>query len=214
MTPKERGILMRGEMVLALLNNAIDSWPAEALDPAKPFKWQSRRPVKGIQHTVIKSSDNGKWYDADCINPGRELICPYGKKGDILWVKETFGIHKAQQGARITSLGPGWICYRADKFGCPETLVNSWEPSIFMSKRISRIRLQLMEEPTIERVNDITDEDAKAEGVTLNHSLKTYDKGEAHRFEFRMLYDSIHGKIPSAFLKGSWVWKLVFKRIL
>lgn len=40
---KSRGMSFSGPMVLALLNTKPDVWPAEPLDPTKPFKWQTRR---------------------------------------------------------------------------------------------------------------------------------------------------------------------------
>ncbi|MBU6231568.1 hypothetical protein KGP36_02775 [Patescibacteria group bacterium] len=207
---KEHPTLFRGEMVRALLNTKVGSWPAEPINPDLPFKWQTRRPVKDqIVHRLINGND-GLYYDADCIHPGREIPCKW-RKGDVLWVKETFGVHKGCPARKISNIGPGWICYQADGGGmCPPSLIKRWRPSIFMPRRFHRIALELMEDPEPQRVNEISEQDAKAEGVL--YPTQPFS-GDPYRLSFRLLWDSIHGKYPSSFLSAPWVWKLSFKRI-
>ena len=226
---KEHPALFRSEMVIALLNTKVGSWPAEPIDPDKPFKWQTRRPATfvpiekglnlGASSLVIGNPFTGRIESGWCLyskggacwNQRTEGLFPKWKKGDRLWVKETFGVHRDLRTRKLANIGPGWICYQADSGGmCPPSLVKRWRPSIFMRRTYSRIELELMAEPEPQRVCDISEADAKAEGTaypTIPFS------GDPYRLSFRLLWDSIHGKYPSSFLAGPWVWKLSFKRI-
>lgn len=76
-------------------------------------------------------------------------FCKY-KVGDILWVRETFQI-----------IPPNMIFYKADK---ENKAKGNWKPSIFMPKEACRIFLKLTK-IRIERLNDITEADAIAEGI-------------------------------------------------
>ncbi|MHC4501837.1 MAG: hypothetical protein ACYTFI_00915 [Planctomycetota bacterium] len=107
---KERGIIFQGWGVRAIRNMKPGVWPAEAIDPALPIKWQTRRVVKwkpyepttnlrfggltlghyctGVPESgwVLRSrGGNSCWNDR--THPAH---CPYGVPGDGLWVRETF----------------------------------------------------------------------------------------------------------------------------
>jgi hypothetical protein len=73
--------------------------------------------------------------------------------GDRLWVRETF------TGVRSYGDGPN-VLYRAD--GGPECFI--WKPSIFMPRWASRLTL-IVTEVRVERLHDITEADAIAEGI-------------------------------------------------
>ena len=95
---------------------------------------------------------------------GWESECPYGLAGDRLWVRETW--------AKPAALDPGPTVYRADYPACvPPGFENlpavdeiTWKPSIHMFRRDSRILLEIVS-VRVERLNDISEADAKAEGV-------------------------------------------------
>lgn len=75
----------------------------------------------------------------------------FGVSGDRLWVKETW------------SKGPHGIVYRADG----ERPNVKWTSSRFMSRQVSRITLEI-EDVYEQRLQDVSAEDAKKEGVTLS----------------------------------------------
>ena len=120
--------------------------------------------------------------------------CQYGKPGDRLWVRETFCYHDDL--ARYL--------YKADGV----TGVK-WKPSIFMPRIASRIMLEITG-IRVERLQDISEEDAIAEGVDgENEAAKIgaewYEKPKR---AYRRLWKSINGT-------GSWdlnpfVWVIEF----
>jgi len=77
------------------------------------------------------------------------------KKGDIFWVRETFGIDF------LSSMGTQY-CYRANKLDSRPA--DGWKPSIFMPKDACRIFLEVTNE-RVERLRDISEKDAKSEGI-------------------------------------------------
>jgi hypothetical protein len=115
------------------------------------------------------------------------LPSPYGSPGDHLWVKETWS-HDAY--------GP---YYRATEVA-PDTL--RWKPSIFMPRWASRITLEITE-VHVQRLQEISGDDAAAEGVTFprcdcdvccRSSVMCPADASAHIDEFATLWDSINGK--------------------
>lgn len=147
---------------------------------------------------------------------------PYGQPGDLLWVRETW-----RQAYERTDYSSG-IIYKADKersLGMDEySDRHKWKPSIHMPKWTSRLTL-LIEDIRVERVQDISEEDAKAEGVEAsswefscepyrNYSINGFKPG--HNFStakksFESLWQSING--PDSWAKNEWVWVIQFKAI-
>jgi hypothetical protein len=130
------------------------------------------------------------------------LACPYGDVGDRLWVRETW--------AEVN----GGAFYKADEpwpeaYG-PEP---KWKPSIHMPRWAARILLEVTD-VRVERVQDITEEDAKAEGVG---DLRPDEEGPfavlALRDRFHRLWDSINAKRGFGWGTNPWVWVVEFKRV-
>jgi hypothetical protein len=188
---KERPLLFKGEMVRAILEGR---------------KTQTRRICKSEFGAEVCQYSASGW--AHKSKDGGCTCCEIKGFwwGDALWVKETF-LYRAQRRG---------VVYRADLDSVEAAgvgaLYGGWKPSIFMPRALSRITLEIVS-VSVERLGDISEEDAKAEGVTLRHKPDDYAKGEAHRFEFRELWDSINGKYPSSFLKSPWVWRIEFRRV-
>jgi hypothetical protein len=105
---------------------------------------------------------------------------PHGRPGDRLWVRETWGDadHYYQGHANDC---PSVVAYRADRQAIqfdaakptpvPESDIDSWNwdkmkwrPSIYMPRWASRIDLEITE-VRVQRLQDITEEDARAEGI-------------------------------------------------
>ena len=150
---------------------------------------------------VVKSETVG---DSGEIVPllGR---CPYGQPGDTLYVKETWF-----SDARVQKAS-GWepiIHYRSD---CE--LPVKWRPSIFMPRWASRITLEVTG-IRVEKLQDISEEDAKAEGMTLRNPRDiSGDHGNAGYLisEFMGLWESING--PGSWDANPWVWIVEFRRV-
>lgn len=106
---------------------------------------------------------------------------PYGEPGGFLWVRETwrFDMFLGSLGMiskRLeTPLGLGEIRYRADEPD-PE-FTGGWKPSIHMPRKISRINL-LQQKVRVERLNDISEEDAISEGVLPNCTSAVFKDGK------------------------------------
>lgn len=160
-----------------------------------------------LQETVVGAASVGA------------VACPYGVPGDQLWVREQFAgsIAYERHGYPLREWG-NKIWYCAD--GEPRS--GQWtrpRPSIHMPRSLSRITLELTD-VRVERLQDISEADALAEGVTPKWEPGCSGRlMEAFRgFSFRPaasayadLWESINGA-------GSWdanpfVWALSFKRV-
>jgi hypothetical protein len=160
---KEKPILFSTPMTQALLNTKPGTWPPEPVDASKPFKYMTRRVVKPQPKHTLREK-NGRWYeycerppaDKVCNSPwGYEYLCPYAI-GQILWVRETW------------LMADDGFHYKANATPESEVLRKNygykWRPSIFMPREVARIFLEV-KAVRVERVQDITEEDARAEGV-------------------------------------------------
>ncbi len=86
-----------------------------------------------------------------------------------------------------------------------------WKPSIHMPRWASRITLEVTE-VRVQRLNEISEEDAKAEGVLINAGRLPELPGEG-RCAFMHLWDSINGKSGFGWDVKPWVWAISFKRL-
>jgi hypothetical protein len=166
---KELPIIFTGESVRAILagtktqtrrTNGLDDVnrsPAFWVhDPAAPFPTGSQ---VGPLDYMAKPSARGKFgctFFGFSAEP-RELrvcpvVCPYGAPGDRLWVRETF---------RQAEPGIPSVHYRAD---IDEVSGGPWTPSIYTPRWASRLLLEVVE-VRVQRVQEISEEDAIAEGA-------------------------------------------------
>ena len=157
---KERPILFSSEMVRAILDGR---------------KTMTRRVIKPQpEYQNYMNKPNLHW--SECGGRSQEEIaqyCPYGAPGDRLWVRETCKIFSLS-GIEPYTKEVVTISYRAggakeiEKECMSEKIIkgglNLWTPSIFMPRWASRITLEITN-VRVERVQDITQADAKAEGA-------------------------------------------------
>jgi hypothetical protein len=122
------------------------------------------------------------------------LKCPYGKAGDELWVKETWKLWQPGPGPvdivtkPLSHLSMDCLMRCHVEYKAETNNEGPWRSSLYMPKWASRLRLQ-KKEVRVERLQDITEEDAKAEGVTLNPEIK----GDTYKKAFARLWAEIHG---------------------
>lgn len=198
-TIKDRPILMNGEMVCA----TIDGRKTKTRRMVKlPNQWSF--PPAAFDHKRTVIGRFGSSCD-DCLR------CPYGAPGDRLWVREAWQVWE-HEGISIAELTKRWnesqlagdVIYRADD---PED-AEEWRPSIHMPRWASRLTLEVLS-VRVERVQDISEEDAKAEGCVSDDGAPV--DGTAASERFALLWDSING--PGAWQRNDWVWVLEFRKV-
>lgn len=161
---------------------------------------------------------------------GSELIkCPYGVSGDRLWVKETFSLLDGDYHpiARPWGHDPAYchVVYKADhRTGNDGPEKVYWQSSMFMKREYSRLSLEITN-IRVEKLQEITEEDASAEGIEksdnerlrswpylgANHPVKGTPKVfPAARQAFESIWDSINGK-TYPWSSNPWVWVVEFK---
>ena len=141
--------------------------------------------------------------------------CPYGQPGDQLWVREAWGARFSHSDFGAVALhwndlrGPlkkyrtlqnlALYAMKADGQNC-----GGWIPSIHMPRWASRITLEITG-VRVERLQDISETDAKAEGCTVWPECKA----PAAYNLYRALWDSING--AESWNANPWVWVVEFK---
>ena len=206
---RERPIIMTAESVRAILAGQ---------------KSQTRRVVTPQPSAGVRWGTLGKgWEDGH----GRPLRNPYGAPGDRLWVREGWRAEARElERGRLSHL----IDYRADT-GTPTLTAtdspdaprfvqagNPWRSPLFMPRWASRLTLEVTA-VRVERVQDISEEDARAEGATPK--MQTADDVDgapdaspwrAYRAGFADLWDKINGPRGYGWGVNPWVWVLTFQR--
>lgn len=235
---KERPILFSGPMVRAILSGA---------------KSVTRRIVKPqpiLCEYACGHSLNGQMIEG---NPAVLVQCPYGVPGDRLWVRETWAHYQTVNhilhsgGRAFDEVSDGLAGYRADGhdtiedfrdhirmmngYDLEKVIINGdrWRPSIHMPRWASRITLEITG-VRVERLQEITEEDARAEGVELGlirtglayvPSMRTHSDERyfdharllrGYRGAFAALWDRINGKRAS-WESNPFVWAIEFNRV-
>jgi hypothetical protein len=171
-------------------------------------KTQTRRVVKPKLVPVLDA-----WREPPSTN-GRTLSAtPFGMPGDRLWVRETWAwpgeeelLFRAEP--KHAALVDKW---NADPY-FPKV---KWKPSIFMERKHSRITLEVTG-VRAERLHDITESDALAEGVDLKaenwpDSPQSMPIRLKPWYAFSLLWQSING--PDSWDANPWVWVVEFRRL-
>ncbi len=234
-------ILFTGEMVRAILDGrktqtrrVVKPQPVNE-DPSVKWGWAWRKSSKewfsGVHEYQLRKAF------------GLAPHCPYGLPGDRLWVREThvfessFGIELdykppfddgrpvlweedeewgrwwTQPHYRATDPVPDLCCESSDEPVC------RWRPSIHMPRWASRITLEVTG-VRVERVQEITEADAMAEGV--NGGCLTCgnpdpcgcdDPNPDHRESFIYLWNSINAKRGYSWASNPWVWVVDFEKV-
>lgn len=143
-------ILFNGEMVRSILDGR-KACTRRILKGAIPFD------EKAEYWNVLKK---GEWSGPICVEYFMKQGSPY-KPGDILYVRETWCVLPVNEAGHFR--GHPIYYYRADGDLRPEGWRGAWRPSIHMPKEAARIWLKVTD-VRVERLQDMTDDDAEAEG--------------------------------------------------
>jgi hypothetical protein len=251
---KERPILFNGEMVRAILEG-------RKTQTRRALKYQNFRDDIGTNAfgrpcaNLIASDKRservivGKAGQTPVDLYREWMKCPHGKIGDRLWVRETFAINCIRTGfGKIPKTEPdlsasGGLVYRSDgdwedQFEIIDGDCPPWRPSIHMPRWASRITLEITD-VRVERLQDISEEDAKTEGVEpLDHFREEPDFNkcgqcggtrrcsalgannvvifdtdcticDSYRKRFSILWSSIYEN----WSENPWVWVIEFKKV-
>src|SRR5690606_3684193 len=171
-------------------------------------------------------------------------LCPYGRPGDRLWVRESWQyanwteegepyIRYAAAGAQelfdVGRIPHDWFDRLEDIWSGLSTEANyaidnraadrRWRPSIHMPRWASRITLEITD-VRVERLRDISEADAQAEGVALDTEPCDHPRrscgdvgclGPTHRAAFAELWMQING--AGSWDANPWVWVVSFRRV-
>lgn len=216
---KERPIIFNAEMVKAILDGR---------------KTQTRRLVPEWQLPMETKQDNGdkpetRWMaisqrdlrwgfgvfgatEEECASQLTQSLCPFGCRHDRLWVRETFstlaeGSFEQEKPAQGTNQDIRY--FASEKPAVAESTKEirgyGWIPSIHMPRWASRINLEITD-VRVERLNDISEEDAMAEGCKYIELYECTAKDS-----FSSLWQSIYGE--ESWSSNPWVWVIEFNRV-
>lgn len=253
----ERPILFSAEMVRAILRG--DKTQTRRKAPIRELKilqhpgdmltW-SVSFLKAIKGTLTSHS-GGKFSDLQARSIIASQFNPYGKPGDLLWVRETWCLTRDtldyETGGEASSYD-----WDKDLYGDPRSYLNGgpgvgdcaalhypadgedntpsemwpciglrgeilrkkeirWRPSIHMPRWASRITLEV-KSVRVERLQDISEDDAGAEGCEQVGWIDETDVGmSSYREGFARLWNRINGS--GAWEANPWVWVLSFERV-
>ncbi|MGJ7064831.1 hypothetical protein ABM016_05960 [Morganella morganii] len=216
---KERGIIFNADMVRAILDGRKTQTrrimkpqptPCDYIDWRGNARgghvWPSNifRTMLHVEGELQNGDGGWKGLVGDA--------CPFGDIDDRLWVREAFQVGLCTEST---------IAYKAThkpsdlEEGWHEKI--KWRPSIHMPRWASRILLEITG-VRVERLQDINEEDAVAEGVAPLHGgyWKHYQPDWTQhqlsaRGSFVTLWNSING--VDAWYKNPWVWVIEFRRV-
>jgi hypothetical protein len=204
----EKPILFSTAMVQAILEDS---------------KSMTRRVVKFPEGMTGRLPENGFESNEPFLFYHGGIKRPSYKTGDTLWVREkwcklskldindqviegTESYYYAADGYNPTPFNyfPDENGFNGDR-GCPR-----WKPSIFMPRKAARLFLTV-KCIRVERLQDISEEDARAEGM-LPFLPKFPEGRQGYRTSFELLWNSLNDKRGYGWNQNPWVWVVEFER--
>lgn len=223
---KERPILFSGPMVRALLAGR-KTQTRRALKPQPPaecsihYMLGNESWLPADERTPLRhhwEAWGGPLYEArpaKALAGSFEVRCPYGAPGDRLYVRETWKPHSTFAGLKPRDVPKSRIFYQADDAYAPSN--TPWKPGIHMPRWASRLTLEITE-VRVERLQDCSERDARAEGLQVKDAewMPSYRgaddlpwRPEFPRDAYFDLWDHINGEGAAA--ANPWVWAVSFR---
>lgn len=212
---KARPILFSASMIHALLGDRKVQTrrvirPQPRIDEQGNFCWRGVRDGQ----SAAGDSHAQKLALASCCDSQDRGQCPYGKPGDLLWVKETWGIDRVggrvPLNAVVATNGGGFpvakVKYAADDGST--VMADEKRSSLFMPRWASRLTLQITD-VRVERLQEISEADAVAEGVFTPGAGYAENGPPVAVVNYGALWESING--AGSWDENPWVWALTFK---
>ncbi|AOI89006.1 hypothetical protein [Burkholderia pseudomultivorans] len=212
----ERPILFSGPMVRAILEGR-KTQTRRVFKMPTGLGWYVSGTARGEETGDLCDLEGPGWCSID------ELACPHGSVGDRLWVRETtYDVERngwvgpvyveSDEGAHAAAWGWG----ESDDPDYIEPYELRKRPAIHMPRSMARITLEITG-VRAERLQSISEPDARAEGVTIvDHHLRGY-RADAYRppsiRAFHELWDSLNATRGHGWDTNPWVWVIEFKRI-
>jgi hypothetical protein len=186
-------------------------------------KTQTRRVIKPQPDGEIKANIPYEFYGTKTeriFTDTKAYLAPCSV-GDILWVRETWCTHEDMADVFENQLRPGYY-YKANEIGkewVNDREIVKWRPSIHMPREAARIFLRATN-VRVERLQEITEEDAIAEGVGDPYDYQSpeyYDQPhmrglEINKSAFAGLWDSLNEKRGYGWRTNPWIWVIEFER--
>lgn len=211
---KERPIIFSGAMVRAILEGRkTQTRRIVSFGNSKPFTLARSWPyVKKLEDGTWMWSDSPDFnYPPEYMRDG--VKCPYGRAGDRLWVRETFYHPKGAPRMPVE--------YKAN-LEPQQAEAMRWKPSIHMPRWASRIDLEITG-IRVERVQEITEKDAIAEGMPSRTLALKNSESSSISFGPIIMFGNHWNKLfgykgvgdePYHYGNNPWVWVISFNKIL
>jgi hypothetical protein len=209
---KERGILFSAPMVRAIqegrktmTRRIMKPQPSEDWSP---FAFTEIHKMKDGEFVMKKGVPVPIGWGVVNEDGDEGYVCPYGKPGDFLWIRETWAVLHKFNNRKPNDIPHGARIYYKATDDVDDLLLR---PSIHMPRWASRITLEITD-IRCERLQDISEEDALAEGMTAE------DTGHGNMYEFMKspavynfskLWASIYGW--DSWLENHWLLVIEFK---
>lgn len=196
---KERPMIFSGESVRAMYADRKTQTRRVVKLPPAPMRVGVWEPTTIGGAGVVDSQGNPA-PDAGAVwhrRTGKCLGCPYGWVGDRLWVKETFVYDGAKRKAFL---------YRATS----DREALSWQSPLYMPRRAARLILAITN-VRVERLQDISPEDCRAEGIEPDMHLANW--AARLRSHFQAVWDALNKDRGFPWESNPFVWVLSFRRL-
>lgn len=204
---------------LEAINEFPENWQFEWAEPRKN-KWCFTNKTT-VNETTLKEGTFEQVV----------LKCPFGVPGDLIWMRETYSptaspvhgpVYRADFEKKRSPSGIkkwGWEAFRGDWSGW---FYGKWTPAIHMQRKHCRFVAELVE-VRIERLHEITEEEAKAEGVGRawtdgvsfwqpeNQTERQVGDYATFKIGFQCIWVHLHGQ--ESYRRNPWVWVLKFKKV-
>lgn len=232
--PKQRPILFSGPMVRAILDGR-KSVTRRVVKP-QPVDDHDAEPGSIVWHYGELRRCREPYGFQERLT-GRlvaeaRVPCPYGQPGDLLYVREKTQLqfideaywtryaadHEGDPIDDMDDVTLSWVENAKWTTAEPGVSVTPWRPSILVPKSLARIWLRVTD-VSVERVQDITETDARAEGVEpvacepASIVFGTWKARHRYRDAFADLWDSLNAKRGYPWESNPWVWRVAFERV-